>query len=79
MPDQAMIGFMVNMPLVSQRLLADWEMISFITGLVIGMVMGNITPKTLDPIPWFSMEINLALNRVLMAMMSSITIEIFLT
>ena len=33
--------------------------------------MGNITPKTLDPIPWFSMEINLALNRVLMAMIGS--------
>ena len=73
-----MIVFMVNMPLVSQRSLEDWEMISFITGLVIGMVMGNITPKTPDPIPLFSMEINLGLNRVLMAMMSSRTIEILL-
>ena len=53
-------------------------MISFITGVVIGMVMGTMGGK-FDHIPWFSMEINLPLNRVLMAMMSSITIDLLVT
>ena len=69
-----MIVLRVNMPLVSQRSLEDWEMISLVAGVVIGMVMGKYT----DPIPLFSMEIKLGLIRVLMAMMFSVTVELLL-